>query len=284
MNVLLKLVKYVAFLLPAGLIFAEQGLQNSFGYYFERQHDYYRAATEYQREAFLADNRELQNKLRLRAAENLFAAEQYALVIREIEQIPVTPQSSWLAYFSSLQLKQFARSASILQGLPEPISRHEHSLLQLHSAAELPIKNPDQGLLFQSDIENLQFPAYLAAPILTFSSATDWQEILPEKREKSQILGALAALFPGGGYFYAGAYGDGFSSLAVISFFAISSIVAFENSEVLTGTLLATGGAIFYGGGIYGGIRAVNIHNRQLREEFKERLFLMGFRYSVFSD
>lgn len=84
-------------------------------------------------------------------------------------------------------------------------------------------------------------------------------------------LGAGLSVVPGGGYFYAGQSGDGWTALTTVLLF-YSLAAAYHHWDAPKRALIAAGaGGVFHLSGIYGGYRAAKETNRR-----RKRAFLMA--------
>jgi hypothetical protein len=97
---------------------------------------------------------------------------------------------------------------------------------------------------------------------------------LPKKNpsHKEPVLGALLALFPGGGHFYAGRYGDGVYSLLIVSTAALLSYYYHNRDEDVKFGFTLGAAILFYAGNIYGGINAVRNYNYNANNEYLQQI------------
>ncbi len=108
-----------------------------------------------------------------------------------------------------------------------------------------------------------QFPGY--------EELSDYSESVYESR-KNPYLGALAGIFPGGGYIYAGEKGTGIVSMIVIGAGSAVSYGAYRSSfdslAVISGVITF----FFYGGSIAGGYMQSVKYNDRLMDTLEVRL------------
>jgi tetratricopeptide (TPR) repeat protein len=97
---------------------------------------------------------------------------------------------------------------------------------------------------------------------------------LPEKtpRYKKPFIGAMCALFPGGGHFYCGRFGDGAFSLLVIGTGALLSYYYYHRAEDLKFGISLGLTVLFYAGNIYGGINTVRNYNYYQNEKYLRKI------------
>ncbi len=91
-------------------------------------------------------------------------------------------------------------------------------------------------------------------------------------RKKKVALGAVCALFPGGGHVYGGRAGDGVFSFLMIGTGAILSYYYYNQDEDLKFSLAFAVTAVFYAANIYGGINAVRDYNYHQNTRYLERI------------
>jgi putative component of membrane protein insertase Oxa1/YidC/SpoIIIJ protein YidD/TM2 domain-containing membrane protein YozV len=90
--------------------------------------------------------------------------------------------------------------------------------------------------------------------------------------EKKLALGAVCALFPGGGHLYAGRTGDGVFSFLIIGTGALLSYYYYHQDEDIKFSLAFATTAVFYAANIYGGINAVRDYNQYQNTRHLERI------------
>jgi hypothetical protein len=90
--------------------------------------------------------------------------------------------------------------------------------------------------------------------------------------EKKVVLGAVCALFPGGGHIYGGRAGDGLFSFLIVGTGAMLSYYYYHQDEDLKFSLAFVTTAVFYAANIYGGINAVRDYNHHQNTRYLERI------------
>jgi hypothetical protein len=97
---------------------------------------------------------------------------------------------------------------------------------------------------------------------------------LPENKPsyKNIAVGAFLSIFPGGGHFYAGRYGDGLYSFLIVGTAALLSYYYYDRDEDIKFSFALGATILFYGGNIYGGINAVRNYNYHENEKYLEQI------------
>jgi hypothetical protein len=105
-----------------------------------------------------------------------------------------------------------------------------------------------------------------------WNNAGQWIS-LPDNRPsyKQPVLGAFCALFPGGGHFYSGRFGDGFFSFLVVSTSALLAHYYYEQDEDVKFSVALGTTVLFYAANIYGGINAVRNYNYYQNTQYLQR-------------
>lgn len=106
-----------------------------------------------------------------------------------------------------------------------------------------------------------------------FNEAAQYIE-LPEYSPayKEPFVGGLLALFPGGGHFYAGRYGDGLYSFLIVSTAALLSYYYYDHDEDIKFGFALGAAILLYAGNIYGGVNAVRNYNYNENEKYLEQI------------
>ncbi|MCK4250649.1 hypothetical protein KAX97_04350 [candidate division WOR-3 bacterium] len=127
------------------------------------------------------------------------------------------------------------------------------------------------GLPYKEDVEKIMGLGY--AYEFRFHQAGEYIE-LPDKapKYKKPVLGAIYALFPGGGHFYCGRIGDGIFSFLVISTSALLSHYYYNRKEDIKFSVSLGAAILFYAANIYGGINAVQNYNYYQDEHYLQRI------------
>ncbi len=127
------------------------------------------------------------------------------------------------------------------------------------------------GIPYQKDAKRLIGLGY--ASELKFDKAKKYIQ-LPEDvpKYKNTLMGALFALFPGGGHFYCGRIGDGLFSFLVISTAGLVSYYYYSQEEDIKFGIAFGVTILFYAGNIYGGINAVRNYNYYQNDSYLEKI------------
>lgn len=106
-----------------------------------------------------------------------------------------------------------------------------------------------------------------------FDEAAQYVE-LPETAPsyKQPALGGLFSLFPGGGHFYAGRFGDGIYSLIVVGTAALLTYYYYNRDEDIKFGITLGATILLYGGNIYGGVNAVRNYNYYENEKYLQQI------------
>ena len=97
---------------------------------------------------------------------------------------------------------------------------------------------------------------------------------LPEQPPsyKKGAFGAMLSLFPGGGHFYTGRYGDGLYSLLVVSAAGLLSYYYYDRGEDIKFGFSLGAAILLYAGNIYGGINSVRNYNYYENEKYLKKI------------
>jgi len=128
-----------------------------------------------------------------------------------------------------------------------------------------------QGGSHEQEVQKLIGLGY--AREFRFQEAGTYIDLPPDMpSEKKVALGAVCALFPGGGHVYAGRAGDGAFSFLMITTGALVSYYYYHQDEDIKFSLAFATTAVFYAANIYGGINAVRDHNYFQNTRYLERI------------
>ena len=92
---------------------------------------------------------------------------------------------------------------------------------------------------------------------------------------KNPALGGLLSLFPGGGHFYAGRFGDGLYSFIVVGTAALLTYYYYNRDEDIKFGITLGATILLYGGNIYGGVNAVRNYNHYENEKYLQQILNM---------
>jgi hypothetical protein len=89
---------------------------------------------------------------------------------------------------------------------------------------------------------------------------------------KKPFLGALCAVFPGGGHLYSGRHGDALFSFLFVSGLGLLSYYYHDRGEDIKFGISLGATILFYAGNIYGGINAVRNYNYYQNEHYLQTI------------
>jgi TM2 domain-containing membrane protein YozV len=215
----------------------------------------------------------------LQFAEHLYAQEDYADALHEYRR--------YLFLSDSASEKIYERVVECLTRL----GRYHEAISELHYIEDINKRNYTAGLVYFSAGEMDSSRTYLnrvaipysdeAASLIgvghayefNFDEAANYIELPePKPRYKKPILGALLSLFPGGGHFYTGRYGDGLYSFLLVSTASLLAFYYYDRDEDIKFGFSLGAAIILYGGNIYGGINSVRNYNYYENEKYLQEI------------
>ena len=106
-----------------------------------------------------------------------------------------------------------------------------------------------------------------------FEAAADYIA-MPEHEpgRKEPALGAVLSLFPGGGHFYAGRFGDGLYSFLLVSTASLLSYYYYDRDEDIKFGFTLGAAILLYAGNIYGGINSVRNYNHYENQKYLQQI------------
>jgi len=206
------------------------------------QEDYEAALHEYRRYTFLADS--VGQDIHERIIECLMRLGRYREAIVQSENLGDVNKRNYtkgLVYFTAEELDS---SRKYLNLVDVPYESDARRLIGLGYAYEFRF---DQAATYMPLPENK--PAY-----------------------KKPAIGALLSLFPGGGHFYTGRFGDGLYSFLIVGTAALLSYYYYDHEEDIKFGFSLGAAILLYAGNIYGGINAVRNYNYYENEKYLERV------------
>jgi hypothetical protein len=206
------------------------------------QKDYAAALNEYQRYQFLTDS--IRDDVPDRIVECLINLEMYDEALAKCNDINDEVKRRFTKGTVYFTAEQYDLSRTHLIDIGEYYNKEANKIIGLSYAFEF---------RFQEAEEYLKLPRNK----LTY---------------KKPGLGALCVLFPGGGHWYCGRFGDGMFSFFLIGTSALLSYYYHhENEDIKYGICLGATG-LFYIANIYGGINAVRNYNYYQNEKYLEEI------------
>ncbi len=213
-----------------------------FADYLYTQEDYADALNEYRRYLFLTDS--IREDISEKVIDCLTKLERFDEAIRE-----------------SIKLKNDTKRYFIKGWIYFLAGMYDSSRIYLRRV----------GIPYKPDAEKIIGLGY--AFEFRFQEAGEYIE-LPDKgpQYKKPLLGALCALFPGGGHLYCGRAGDAIFSLLVISTSALLSYYYHDRDEDVKFGISLGATILFYAGNIYGGVNAVRNYNYYQSESYVQKM------------
>ena len=206
------------------------------------QEDYAAALNEYQRYQFLADS--MRSDIRARIVDCLINLQRYDEALVKCNDIEDEVQREFTKGTVFFVAQQYDSSRTHLMNIEKLYGKEINKIIGLSYAFEF-----------------------------RFQKAEEYLSLPPDKPTyKKPGLGALCALFPGGGHWYCGRIGDGMFSFFLIGTSALLSYYYHhENEDIKYGICLGATG-LFYIANIYGGINAVRNYNYYQNEKYLQKI------------
>lgn len=206
------------------------------------QEDYAAALNEYQRYQFLADS--IRSDVPDRIIDCLINLERYDDALAECHNIKDDIKREFTKGKVFFVAQQYDSSRTHLMDIGKLYGKEANKIIGLSYAFEFRFQEAEK---------------YLSLP--------------PDKPTyKKPTLGALCALFPGGGHWYCGRTGDGMFSFLVIGTCGLLSYYYYHEEEDIKFNICLGATILFYGANIYGGINAVRNYNYYQDEKYLQRI------------
>jgi len=209
-----KIEKIQAEKFPIDTLTKEVNLK--FADYLYAEQDYAGALSEYRRIRFstgLGDGKISERIIDCR----LIQLKRFSEAIRECERIEDTSKKNYKKGRIYFLCQEFDSSRKYLEQIGIPYKEDAKRLLGLGYASEFRFKEAGNYLTLPGE-----FPSY-----------------------KKPLLGALFAIFPGGGHLYCGRFGDGLYSLAIVGTSALVSSYYYHQKEKIKYSLCLGSTIIF---------------------------------------
>ena len=206
------------------------------------QEDYAAALHEYRRYIFLSDS--VGDDVYEKIIECLIQLGRYAEAIHESMYINDTNKRNYTRGFVFFAAGEMDSSRTYLNQVAVPYNDEARELIGFGYAYEF-----------------------------NFHAAADYIR-LPEHEPlyKEPALGALFSIFPGGGHFYAGRFGDGLYSFLLVSTASLLSYYYYNRDEDIKFGFALGAAILLYAGNVYGGINSVRNYNYYQNERYLQEI------------
>jgi len=266
----------------AGVLLTDE-IQMKLGDGFSSDGDYYRAITEYKKLLILFPDSAKADTALFSIGMAYYQGEEYALAVKTFSNLRERyPDSSHLA------------RAAYQQGLCLVKLNQPEKASEAFAAAAVTVPaGKDEARSASFGMAVAAFDRHdLSATRTTleqFISRNPEDAGVPKAREAIELLdqnqlppykspllaGTMSAIIPGSGQFYAGRYGDGFTSLLLNGLFIAGTVVAATNENYALAGVTGLIGLPFYIGNIYGGANAATKWNLGLKKDLRGKLTLI---------
>jgi hypothetical protein len=206
------------------------------------QKDYGAALNEYRRYRFLADS--LEPDLPEKIIDCLVHLDKYNEALIESNNIEDAQKREYIRGMIFFTAQEYDSSRSYLTDIKEPYTAAARKTMGLSYAYEFRFNEAGQFIDLPKDPPTYKKPA----------------------------LGALCALFPGGGHWYCGRIGDGVFSFFLISTSALLSYYYHHEDEEIKFDICLAATGLFYAANIYGGVNAVHNYNYYENEKYLKQI------------
>ncbi len=213
-----------------------------FADYLYMQGDYIAALHEYRRYQFLTDS--VREDIREREITCLVELQRFDEAIRESSQIGSISKSNFLRGQIYYLAGKYDSSRLFLGMVGTPYREDARKIIGLGYALEF---------RFQEAGKYIELPS-------------------TKPHYRKPLLGALCAVFPGGGHLYCGRHGDAVFSFLVVSGLGLLSYYYHDRGEDIKFGISLGATILFYAGNIYGGINAVRNYNYYQNEQYLQTI------------
>ena len=208
------------------------------------QEDYAAALNEYQRYQFLTDS--MRSDIPARIVDCLINLQRYDEALVKCNDIKDEVQREFTKGTVFFVAQQYDSSRTHLMDIGKLYGKEANKIIGLSYAFEF-----------------------------RFQKAEEYLSLPPDKPTyKKPGLGALCALFPGGGHWYCGRIGDGIFSFFLVSTSALLSYYYHQENENIKSNICLGATILFYTANIYGGINAVRNYNYYQNEKYLQRILV----------
>jgi len=215
----------------------------------------------------------------LRFADHLYSQEDYAAALHEYRRYIFLADSVGQDIHERIiecltRLGRYGEAITETENLSDINKRNYTKGLVYFAASDLDSSRIYLNLVdvpYESDARRIMGLGY--AYEFRFNEAATYIQLPKNKPAyKKPTIGALLSLFPGGGHFYTGRFGDGLYSLLIVSTAALLSYYYYDHGENLKFGFSLGAAILLYAGNIYGGINAVRNYNYYESEKYLEQI------------
>ncbi len=243
--------------------------------------EYYRAITEYKKFIILFPVSDKLDYAHFSIAMAYYRGEEYENALPAFAEVrkrfPESPYASKALYMEGLcqlRLKDYESSRVTLQAVRyRDASSNEASLALLAKSLVAFDTGDTKESRRQLDLFLDTNPPHpdAGAAHRALALVSRYEE-LPMKSES--LAGMLSAVVPGGGYAYAGRYGDGAMAFLVNALFMAGTIAAIDDENYAVAGIVGGVGLPFYIGNIYGSAAAARQWNVKIRSGVRDAFWV----------
>lgn len=215
----------------------------------------------------------------LKFADHLLAQEDYAAALHEYRRYIFLSDSTTDELYEKIieclmQLGRYPEAVSETAHIVD-INKRNYTLgLVFFSAGEMDSSRTylkQVAVPYDDDARELIGFGY--AYEFNFAAAADYIE-MPEHETpyKEPALGGLFSLFPGGGHFYTGRFGDGLYSFLLVGTASLLAYYYYDREEDIKFGFALGAAILLYAGNIYGGINSVHNYNYYENQKYLQEI------------
>jgi tetratricopeptide (TPR) repeat protein len=248
---------------------------------FMDEGEYYRAVTEYKKFLILFPDLDQSGYVLFRIGMAYYKGEEYESSVRSFASLrqkhgegPYASQSYYYEGLSQWKLKKYETARTSFQALVNDYPQSELAPMALvaDSLVALDMEKIDDSIR-QLERLRYRYPEYPKSR--TAPEAIRMLERYQNLPAKSETLaGAMSAVLPGSGYFYAGHYSDGVTAFLISGLSIAGTVFAFQQENYAVAGVVGGVGLPFYLGNIYGSANAARKWNIGVREELRNNISL----------
>lgn len=248
---------------------------------FMDEAEYYRAVTEYKKFLILFPDLDQSGYVLFRIGMAYYKGEEYESSVRSFASLrqkrgetPYASQSYYYEGLSQWKLQRFETARTSFQALANDYPQSELAPMALvaDSLVALDMEKIDDSIR-QLERLHYRYPEYpKSGNTPEVIRMLERYKNLPAKSEA--LAGAMSAVLPGSGYFYAGHYSDGITAFLINGLSIAGTVLAFHQENYAVAGVVGGVGLPFYLGNIYGSANAARKWNIGLKEELRNKISL----------